>query len=65
MKKLGVKYPWSQLERGQGFFVPCIDTSQTKEEGLKAAVSVRVFNAKAYVGVINGRLGVLFVRGSL
>lgn len=65
MKNLIVKYPWKQLERGQGFFIPCIDIAKTREEGLKAAVSFRVFNAKTKVGVVNGRLGVLFVRGHL
>lgn len=64
MKKLVIQYPWSQLEKGQGFFVPCLNLVTTQEEGLKAAISVRVFDAKAKFGVINGRLGVLFVRGS-
>lgn len=63
MKKAVVKYPWSRLKPGQGFFVPCIDTASTIEEGLKAAVAVRVFSAKGHVGVVNGQLGVLFVRG--
>jgi len=65
MTKLAIQYPWSRLERGQGFFVPSLDTAKTREEGLRAAVSARRFDAKAYVGVINGRLGVLFVRGQL
>jgi hypothetical protein len=62
-KTLTVKYPWLRLEKGQGFFVPCIDTTKIYEEGLKAAVSVRVFDAKAKPGISKGRLGVLFVRG--
>jgi hypothetical protein len=65
MKKLLIQYPWSQLERGQAFFAPCLDTKKIREEGLRAAVSARRFDAKAYVGVKGGRLGVLFVRGSL
>jgi hypothetical protein len=65
MKTLAIRYPWSQLERGQGFFVPGLDTEKLKEEGLRAAVSARRFDAKAYVGVVNGRLGVLFLRGPL
>lgn len=64
MKKLAVRYPWKQLKRGQGFFVPCVDTAKTTEEGLKAAVSARVFDAVTKVGVIGGRLGVLFCRRS-
>jgi hypothetical protein len=65
MTRLLVKYPWQRLEKGQGFFVPCLDTSFIKEEGLRAAVSARRFDAKAYIGVVSGRLGVLFVRGQL
>jgi hypothetical protein len=63
MKKVLVRYPWRQLNRGQGFFVPGLDTEQLREEGLRAAVGARRFDAKAYVGVVNGRLGVLFLRG--
>jgi len=63
MKKLVVKYPWLQLKKGQGFFVPCVNTAEIYEEGMKAAVSVRAFDAKGFVGVLNERLGVLFVRG--
>jgi hypothetical protein len=65
MKNLLIKDPWLKIERGQGFFVPSLDTVKTREEGLRAAVSARRFDAKAYVGVVNGRLGVLFVRGPL
>jgi hypothetical protein len=61
-KILAVKYPWRQLKPGQGFFVPCLDTAKVCEEGLKAAVTARVFSAKGHVGVVNGQLGVLFVR---
>lgn len=62
MMNLTVRYPWSQLKKGQGFFVPCLDTEKIKEEGLKAAVSARVFDAKTKVGVITGRYGILFFR---
>ena len=62
MKKLIVQYPWKQLRPGQGFFVPCLDTTNTMEEGLKAAISLRMFNAKAKAGIIAGKLGVLFYR---
>jgi hypothetical protein len=62
-KTLTINYPWLQLEKGQGFFIPCIDTAKTYEEGLKAAIAVRVFDAKAKPGIVKGRLGVLFARG--
>ena len=55
-----ILYPWKQLEKGQGFFVPCLDTDKVYEEGLKAAVAARV-RGKAYVGIFANRLGVLFV----
>lgn len=60
MKKT-IQYPWKQLKRGQGFFVPALDTEKAKEEGLKAAFAARV-KAKAYVGIKSKQLGVLFLR---
>ena len=62
MKKT-IKYPWKQLKKGQGFFVPALDTEKAKEEGLKAALTARV-KAKAYIGIKAKRLGVLFLRSS-
>lgn len=64
-KILKINYPWSRLDKGQGFFVPCLDIQKTKEAGLKAAVSVRVFDAKTKVGIIAGRYGILFFRAPL
>jgi hypothetical protein len=62
MKKLTLKYPWKQLERGQGFFIPCLNPEETRREGLIQAQHAHVFDARAYVGIRNGRLGVLFKR---
>ena len=62
MKNLSIKYPWLQLKKGQGFFVPCLDLVKTQEEGLKAAVNVRVFDAKVKPGILNGQVGLLFYR---
>lgn len=56
-----IRYPWKQLEKGQGFFVPCLDTEKTIEEGIKAAVTAKVM-AKFMVGIKERRLGVLFLR---
>jgi hypothetical protein len=56
-----IRYPWKQLEKGQGFFVPCLDTEKTIEEGIKAAVAAKVM-AKFMVGIKERRLGVLFLR---
>lgn len=63
MSKLSIKYPWQRLEKGQGFFIPCLDPQQIYEDGLKAAIVVRVLDAHAKIGIKDGRLGVLFVRG--
>ena len=62
MTNLSIKYPWLQLKKGQGFFVPCLDLAKTQEDGLKAAVSARVFDAKAKPGIFTGRIGILFYR---
>jgi hypothetical protein len=56
MKKT-IQYPWQQLKKGQGFFVPALDTEKAKEEGLKAALTARV-KGKAYVGIKSKQLGV-------
>ena len=55
-------FPWTKLHRGQGFFVPCLDTEKVRMAGLNAALNVRVLDAKAMVGVKGRRLGVLFFR---
>ena len=59
--KTTIRYPWQQLKKGQGFFVPALDTEKAKEEGLKAALTARV-KGKAYVGIKSKQLGVVFVR---
>lgn len=63
MKKLlVVKYPWARLERGQGFFVPCLDTDTIKLAGLNAALKHRVLDAKAHAAIKDGLMGVWFFR---
>lgn len=63
MKKLlAVHYPWKKLEKGQGFFVPCLDTATIKTQGLNAALGLRLFDARAYEAVKNGLIGVWFYR---
>lgn len=63
--KLKTHYPWDQTERGQGFFVPCLDTDAVREEGLKQALRLRIFDAKAYPSIRNELIGVWFFRGPL
>lgn len=62
MRKHAVRYPWKQLEKGQGFFVPCLDTTAVREEGLRKAVSLRLLDARAIVGIRTGLMGVWFYR---
>ena len=60
--KLAIHYPWEQTEKGQGFFVPCLDTAAVREEGLKAAIKLRLLDARATPGIRNGFMGVWFFR---
>jgi hypothetical protein len=62
---LTVHYPWNKVERGQGFFVPCLDAEAVKEDGLKKAVFLRIFDAHAKVGIRGGLTGVWFYRPPL
>ena len=62
MKNLNVTYPWKKTERGQGFFVPCLDPDPIRTEGLKRALDLRLFDAKAQAGIRNGLTGVWFYR---
>jgi len=62
MTSLRVRYPWKSVEKGQGFFVPCLDTETVKADGLQQALRYRIFNAKAQVGIMNKRVGVWFYR---
>jgi hypothetical protein len=64
MKHLSITYPWSKVEKGQGFFVPCLDTAAIKREGLNKALTLRLFDAKAEPCIIEGRVGVWFYRNS-
>ena len=62
MKALSIRFPWSKTERGQGFFVPCLDTQLVKETGLRQAVSQRILDARAVPGLYTGVIGVWFYR---
>ena len=61
-KSLSIQYPWHRTEKGQGFFVPCLDTHVTREAGLKAALKHRCFDARAYPAIRGGLIGVWFYR---
>lgn len=55
-------FPWQSVSKGQGFFVPCLNTEEVRQAGLKEALRHRIFNAKAKVGIKNGLIGVWFYR---
>jgi hypothetical protein len=57
-----IHYPWQQLEKGQGFFVPCLDVEHTREEGLREAVKAKLTDARAVVGIRRTLIGVWFYR---
>ena len=53
------KFPWSELQPGQGFFVPCLDVAKVMQRGLTAAMHVGV-NGRAYPAIYKKKLGVWF-----
>ena len=57
-----VRFPWSKVRRGQGFFVPCLDTAKVREWGLRAALPYKEVRARAAPAIRDGRLGVWFYR---
>jgi len=62
MTLLRVRYPWKSVDKGQGFFIPCLDTETVKADGLQEALRYRLFDARAQVGIMQERLGVWFYR---
>lgn len=62
MRYSSTLFPWQSVNRGQGFFVPCINTEEVRLAGLNEALRQRVFGAKAYVAVKDGLSGVWFFR---
>lgn len=64
MKTSLVRFPWLKTERGQGFFIPCLDTELIREMGLRKAVSLKILDARAHPCIRNGFIGVWFFRRS-
>ena len=56
------RFPWLKVKRGEGFFIPCIAANKVRQAGLNAALSVRIFDAKAYPAIKDGLMGVWFYR---
>ena len=57
-----VQFPWDKTERGQGFFVPCLDTEAMRIKGLNAALKYRLKDARAIAGIRREVIGVWFYR---
>ena len=55
-------FPWRRLEKGQGFFIPCVNTEEVRLAGLNEALRQRVFGARAYAAIKDGLMGVWFYR---
>ena len=62
MKYSSLRLPWEKVEKGQGFFIPCLDTEAMREWGLKQAFFQRILDAHASVGIVDGMAGVMFYR---
>jgi hypothetical protein len=62
MKYSLLRLPWEKVEKGQGFFIPCLDTETMREWGLKQAFYLRILDAHASVGIVDGMAGVMFYR---
>jgi hypothetical protein len=61
-RKLRIHYPWQTTPPKGAFFVPTLKLAEVREEGLKAAVHHHI-KGKAELGIVNGKIGVLFRRG--
>ena len=55
-------FPWNRVEKGQGFFVPCLKVDEVQKAGLNEALRHRVFDAKCYPAVHKRLSGVWFFR---
>lgn len=62
-KKLRIYYPWADIKKDECFFVPAVSTNKIKQEGLTAALHLRI-RASAEFGLLGGKHGVLFTRRS-
>lgn len=56
-----VKYPWTHLKPGDGFFVPTLMLEKTREEGLRASIPHRIRVDAKFV-IKDGFIGVWFQR---
>ena len=61
MKYSLVRLPWEKVEKGQGFFVPCLDFTHIQEMGVRAAIPYRI-RVTSVPGIRDGLTGVWFSR---
>jgi hypothetical protein len=57
-----IRFPWNKTEKGQGFFIPCLDTQSVRTLGLQKALALKVLDARADPCIRNGFIGVWFYR---
>ena len=62
MKLSLIQFPWTKIEKGQGFFIPCLDPDPVRELGLTKATLSRSLDARAKTGIYQGFTGVMFYR---
>lgn len=62
MTRYSRAFPWPRVEKGQGFFIPCLNSEEIRALGLNEALRQRVFGAHAYPAVHKGLSGVWFYR---
>jgi len=60
-RKIRIHYPWQKTPLHGGFFVPTLKLDEIKEDGLRAAVFLKL-RGKAEFVEKDGRLGVWFTR---
>ena len=58
--QLRIHYPWAELNPGEGFFIPCLDTALIRELGLREALKLKMLNARAIPGIRDELIGVWF-----
>ena len=47
MKASLIQFPWKKVEKGQGFFVPCLDTEAVRDNGASVCAAAPAVGAAA------------------
>lgn len=59
---LRYQYPWKEVSKGEGFFVPCLDTEAVRKEALIQALQQRILDARGVECIMDGLIGVWLYR---